>query len=81
MASTKVVDLPSPSNFTISFYQRRRITISLRIALALFTVILVLASAAPPSAILLVSSTNSLDIAKDNILDTLQYRKKTKLMF
>lgn len=49
-------------------------TVSLRIAVAAFTVVLVIASAVPPSAILLVSSKNSLNIAKDTLLETLQYR-------
>ena len=83
ITTTKVTDI-SATQITTPVYisvltkaigvTKQKFTISLRLALAVFTIVLVIASAVPPSAILLTSSTKSLNIAKDTLLDTLQYR-------
>ena len=88
---SKVVDISIPvlpfssltqhgENSGVLAKSKTKVTISLRLALAVFTIVLVIASAVPPSAILLTSSTKSLNIAKDTLLDTLQYRIRFSML-
>ena len=69
----KLIRIDSLS-FTKKNAKKRKCTIPLGVALAAFTLVVVVASTMPPCITLMVSSKQSMDIAVNTLLSTLQYR-------